>query len=176
MEIQEANSKKFIINYGLLLGIISVILGVIIYVTNAYLNPSWIYSVIGIAIPIVIITLGIKAYKTANGGFLGLGEAIKVGLGIAVIGGIITAIWTVLLMTVIEPEYMSQLMDAQREKMIETNPNLTEAQMEQAIAITSKFSSPWIAMAMNIVWSLFSGLIISLISGLVMKKENPYKA
>ncbi len=87
MEIQEANSKKFIINYGLLLGIISVILGVIIYVTNAYLNPSWIYSVIGIAIPIVIITLGIKAYKTANGGYLGLGEAIKVGLGIAVIGG-----------------------------------------------------------------------------------------
>ncbi len=40
-------------------------------------------------------------------------------------------------MTVIEPEYMNQLMDAQREKMIETNPNMTEAQMEQAIAITS---------------------------------------
>lgn len=176
MEIQNADSKKFIINYGLLLGIISLILGVIIYVTNSYLDPSWIYSVISIAIPIIIITLGIKAYKTANGGYLGLGEAIKVGLGIAVIGGIITAIWTLLLMTVIEPEYMNNLMEAQREKVLETNPSMTEAQMDQAMAITSKFSSPWIAMAMNIVWSLFAGLIISLISGLVMKKENPYKA
>jgi len=176
MEIQKADSKKFIINYGLLLGIVSVILGVVIYVTNAYLNPSWIYSVISIAIPIVIITLGIKAYKTANGGYLGLGEAIKVGLGIAVIGGIITAIWTLLVMTVIEPEYMNNVMAGQRDKMMETNPNMTESQMNAAMEITSKFSSPWIAMAMNIVWSLFSGLIISLISGLVMKKENPYKA
>jgi len=176
MEIQKADSKKFIINYGLLLGIVSVILGVVIYVTNAYLNPSWIYSVISIAIPIVIITLGIKAYKTANGGYLGLGEAIKVGLGIAVIGVIITAIWTLLVMTVIEPEYMNNVMAGQRDKMMETNPNMTESQMNAAMEITSKFSSPWIAMAMNIVWSLFSGLIISLISGLVMKKENPYKA
>ncbi|SDS48410.1 Protein of unknown function [Gillisia sp. Hel1_33_143] len=176
MEIKETNSKKFIINYGLLLGITSVLVGVIMYVTNSYLNPSWIYSVISIALPIVIITMGIKAFKTANGGFLGLGEAIKIGLGIAVIGGILTAIWSLLLMTVIEPNYMSLLMEAQQEKMLATNPNITQSQLDAAQEVSSKFSSPWIAMAMTIIWSLFSGLIISLISGLVMKKENPYKA
>ncbi|WP_050915840.1 hypothetical protein [Gillisia marina] len=70
MENQQATAKKFVLNYGLLLGIVSVIFGVIMYVTNVYLDPSIIYTVIGFLILIAIITMAIKAFKTENGGFL----------------------------------------------------------------------------------------------------------
>ena len=175
METTKASSKKVILNYGLLLGILSVILGVVLYVTNAYLNPSFIYTIIGFLILIVVISLGIKAYKTENGGYLSLGEAIKVGIGIALIGGIITAIWTVLLMNFIEPDYMAQMMDLQREKMLASNPNMSDAQIDQVMEMSAKFASPWISTAVQLVGSLFFGLIIALVAGLIMKNQNPYE-
>jgi len=117
--------------------------------------------------------LAIKAFKTANAGFLSLGEALKVGIGAAVIGGIIAAIWSFVLMNYIEPDYMNQMMEVQREKMIEMQPEMTEAQLDATAEMTSKFSSPIMVVAFSLIGNLFFGLIISLIAGLIMKNKNP---
>ena len=174
MENQKATVKKFVLNYGLMLGIISVIFGVIMYVTNVYLNPGILYTIIGFLIYIIIISLAIKAFKTENGGFLSLSEALKVGIGVSVIGGIIAALWSFVLMNYIEPDYMNQMIEVQREKMIEMQPDMTEAQLDDAAEMASKFSSPLISIAISLIGSLFFGLVISLIAGLIMKNKNPY--
>lgn len=174
METQKTEAKKFVLNYGVLLGILSVLMGVITYVTNAYLNPSWVTGTISFLITVVVISLAIRAFKTENGGFLGLGEALKVGIGVAVIAGIIGAIWMFLLMNFIEPEYVNQLAEVQREAMMEANPNMTDAQLETAMEFNAKFSSPYMLLAFTLIGSLFMGLIISLIAGLIMKNKNPY--
>lgn len=173
MENQQATAKKFVLNYGVLLGITSVIFGVVMYVTNVHLDPPMVYSIIGFLILIVVISLGIKAFKTENGGFLSLGEALKVGIGVAVIGGIIAAIWSFVLMNYIEPDYMSQMMEVQREKMIEMQPDMTESQLDATAEMTSKFSSPLMVMAFSLIGNLFFGLVISLVAGLIMKNKNP---
>lgn len=174
METQPAKASKSILNYGVLLGIISVVMGVIMYVTNSYLDPSWVYTVVGLAISITIISIGIKAFKSENGGFLSIGEALKIGVGIALIGGIITSIWTFSLMTVIEPNYTEQMLDVQREKMVERG--MPEAQIEAAMEMSANFMSPWISIAIYLAVTLFFGLIIALIAGLIMKQKNPYEA
>lgn len=176
MEIQKVEAKKFVLNYGVLLGILSVILGVIMYVTNAYIDPSIIYTILGFLILIGVISYAINAFKTENGGYLNLGEALKVGIGVAVIGGIITAIWSYLLMNYIEPQYMAQIMEVNQQKMMETNPNLTEAQMDSMMEMSSKFTSPFMIMAFSLIGNLFFGLLISLIAGLIMKNKNPNEA
>jgi len=173
MENQQATAKKFVLNYGLLLGIVSVIFGVIMYVTNVYLDPGIIYTIIGFLVLITIITIAIKAFKTENGGFLSLGEALKVGIGVAVIGGIIAALWSFVLMNYIEPDYMSQMMEVNREKMIEAQPDMTESQLNAAEEMTAKFTSPIMVVAFSLIGNLFFGLIISLIAGLIMKNKNP---
>lgn len=175
METQSAQTKKFILNYGLIFGLISVILGVVMYVTNSYLAPHWIYSVIGFIIFAVLVSLGIKAFKAENGGFLSLGEALKVGIGIALIGGIITAIWSLVLMEVLEPDYMEQMAQIQREQMIENFPDMTEQQMDQASEMSASFQSPWVTIPISLVINLFLGLIISLIAGLIMRQKRPYE-
>ena len=176
MEIQKVEAKKFVLNYGVLLGILSVILGVIMYVTNAYIDPSIIYTIIGFLILIAVISYAINAFKNENGGYLNLGDALKVGIGVAVIGGIITAIWSYLLMNFIEPQYMAQIMEVNQQKMMETNPNLTQAQMDSMMEMSSKFTSPFMIMAFSLIGNLFFGLLISLIAGLIMKNKNPYEA
>lgn len=176
METAKTEAKKFILNYGVLLGILSVLMGVVTYVTNAHLQPSIIYTIIGFLILAVVIILGIKAYKSENAGYLTIGESLKLGVGIALIGGLFSALWMLILMNFLEPDYMVHMADVQRETISEQNPNLTDEQLDSAMEMAAKFSSPWISIAIVIVGNMFLGLIISLIAGLVMKKENPYTA
>lgn len=174
METEQAKASKFVLNYGVILGILSVLLGVVMYITNDYLSPSWIYSLLGFLIFIAVIVYGLKAYKSENGGFLSLAEALKVGIGIALIAGIITAIWSFILMNFIEPDYMAQMTDMQREQALARYPEMTEQQLDQAMEMSSMFLSPWISIAFQIAGSLFMGFIISLVAGLIMKQKRPY--
>ena len=171
MENEKPSSKKIIINYGVILGIISVLLGVVIYVTNTYTDPHWSFTLIGILILIAVIVIGIKAYKKSNHGFLELTDALKIGIGIALIGGIIVVIWSFVLTTVIEPEYMQNVLDAQREKLLE-NPDMTEAMVEQSMSVMEKMSSPMIGAAFSLIGNLFLGFIFSLFAGLAMRQKQ----
>jgi len=176
MENPQPDSKKIILNYGLMLGLVSVLLGVVMYVTNAYLNPSFIYTLVGFVILIVFITLGINAFKKENGGYLSIKEALKIGVGISLIAGIIGVVWMLLLMFVIEPDYINQMADVQRDQIDKQYPNMTDAQKQNALEMSSKFNSPWILAAFSLIGNLFFGLIISLVVGLIKKNKNPYEA
>ncbi|MBP2833076.1 DUF4199 domain-containing protein [Aquimarina sp. U1-2] len=171
MENDATSTKKITINYGIILGILSVILGVVIYITDGYAKQNWINNIVGVAIIAGVIIFGIKAFKTTNNGFLTLSEALKTGVGIALVGGIIGVIWTILLMTVIDPEIMNQITEVQRRQMIENYPDMSEEQLNQSLEMAKKFSSPYMIGAFALIWNLFLGLIISLCAGLVMQKK-----
>ncbi|MAL61207.1 MAG: DUF4199 domain-containing protein [Flavobacteriaceae bacterium] len=173
MDNQKASLKKIALNYGLLLGLASIALSVVTYVMGVHLERPWWASVIGIIIMAALIVYGLKAFKQDNEGFLSLGEAIKVGLAISVIAGILGAVYNYVFVTVIEPDFVAQMMEITREQMIEQNPTMTEEQMEMGLSITEKFMSPGIMSAMAIIFTLFLGFIISLISGLIMKQNRP---
>lgn len=174
MEAQQAKARKFVLNYGLLLGILMVALGVIMYVMNYHLNPHWAFMIISFAIFIAVVVYGIKAFKQENGGFLSLGEAIKVAVGIGLIAAIISGVWTVLLATVIEPDYMLHMADMQREQMLERFPEMSDEQIDQAMEFSSGFNSPWITFASTLVMYMLFGLVTGLIAGAVMKQKRPY--
>lgn len=176
MEQQSIPTQKISINYGLVLGVVSVVLGVILYVTNAYLSPHWSQTLISSTLFILFLVLGIRAYKTANGGFLSLTQAIKVGISIALIGAVISSVWQLLLSEVIEPGMMEQMMEVQRSTMIEQNPNMTQEQIDMAMDMASAFQSPWIILAITLITNIFFGLIVSLIAGLAMRRKRPNEA
>lgn len=175
MEAENAQPKKTILNYGVLFGLISTAIGVIMYVTNAYLDPHWVYSLVNFFVFVIMVTWGIKAFKADNGGFLALGEALKVGVGIALIGGIITALWSLLLMTVIEPDYMEQMASVQQKQMVERFPDMSQEQRDQATAMGSQYQSPWVVIPISLVVNLLLALVIALFAGLVMKQKRPYE-
>lgn len=173
MENVKASSTKIMINYGILLGVVSVLLNVVMYVTNNHLQPHWSVQIIGLLLFIAIVVVALKAFKKENGGYMKLGQALKVGLGVALIAAIIGAIYTYLLMTVIEPTYMDQVMEIQQEAMLKQD--IPQEQMDAALAMSEKFSGPGIVVTFQLIAGLFFGFIISLIAGLAMKKDNPYE-
>ena len=171
MENQNS-SKKVMLTYGIYLGVATIIVSLLNYSFGNVYQPHWIISVVNILLMVAFIALGIKAFKESNGGFLKLGESIKVGLGIALIGAIIGIIYLFVFINVIEPDFMTKLADFQQQVMYEKFPDMPEEQLEKALEMSKKFSTPTMMALMSIVGSLFFGLIISLISGAIMKKEE----
>lgn len=173
MDTQQASVKKIAMNYGLLLGLASVLLSVITYVMGVHLERPWWASLLGITIMVLFIVYGLKAFKSDNEGFLSLGEAIKVGLAISLIAGIVSALYNYVFVSFIEPDFVNQMMEITRENMIEQNPEMTEEQMEMGLNISRKMMTPGIMSALAIIFTLFIGFIVSLISGLIMKQNRP---
>lgn len=170
MEHEAASNKSITMNYGVILGAIMVLISVTMYATGMALEgkqwPVFLYYII---FPIVII-YGINQYKKLNANSLNLGQAMKVGLKIAVISGLIFALYSMLFHYVIDPEFGQQSLDVARDKMLE-NPNMTEEMVDQSMEWAEKFSNPILGGAFWIVLSTIFGAIYSLIGGLVMKTE-----
>jgi energy-converting hydrogenase Eha subunit A len=173
MENQKASVRKIALNYGLILALLTIGLSVIVWVMGVHMDQPWWQSLLNFIFMTLCIVYGLKAFKKEGDGFMSLGDAIKTGLAISLVAGLIGSIFTYIFITFIEPEFITQMLDAQRDKMIEDQPNMTQEQMDMAMGMTEKFMSPWFMFAMGLIASLFFGFIISLVAGLIMKQNRP---
>jgi hypothetical protein len=166
----QVSSKSFMVNNGVVLGVASVIYSLVIYATGNHLNPHWSGSLITGAIFIGVIFYGIKQFKEANGGFLTWGEGVKIGVGIAVLGGLIVVIYNYLFMSFIEPDLMNQLMEVQNQAFLDQG--MTEEQIEAANEMSQAFQTPGIMAAVGIISYAIGGFIVSAITAAIMKKSE----
>jgi len=174
MEDQQKPTNKIALNYGIYLGVISILIGVIRYALGMQYDHDMVFGILSFIIMIVLVVLGIKKYKEANGGFLTLGQGLKTGIAISLIGAVIGILYAIIFLTFIEPEFMATKFEMARQKMME-NPNMTEEVIDQSIEMQKKFSSPGMIAAFGLLWNLFLGFVISLIASAIMqKKENEY--
>jgi len=89
----------------------------------------------------------------------------------ALIGGIIAAIYVVVHYGFIQPEYIETIREQSYTDMIERSPNMTEDDIEKGTKLINIFASKSSKATMILMRSLFSGFLISLITGAIMKKE-----
>ena len=166
----QASSKSIILNYGLYLGLATVIMSLIKYAMGALYVQEYYTGVLGFIFIIAFIVLGIKKYKTNNGGFLSFGQAVKIGIGIAMIGGVISVIYLYLLSNFIEPDFAVNTIEAQK-IMLADSFGMTEGQIEEATKSSlDNFNLSLIGG--SLIGSLFIGGIVSLIAGAIMKKTE----
>ncbi|MGB7842857.1 MAG: DUF4199 domain-containing protein [Salinimicrobium sp.] len=176
METQNiASPGKTGLNYGIYIGIVLVLTNVVMYATGMQLEgiqwPLYIFYIIFA----VLIFMAVKTFKTSNGGFLTISEALKTGVAAAVVSGLIFLVYNILLFYVIEPGYGEIILDATRDKMLETG-NMTEEQIEMTMKFSRYMVNPFVGAAFWIALSAFFGLIYSLIAGAIWKQQRPYEA
>ncbi|MHA7864632.1 DUF4199 domain-containing protein [Flagellimonas marinaquae] len=171
MEEQQAKTGKFALNYGLLSGLVAVVFGVMLYTQKMHYETSTPIIIISIVILAAIVFFAINAYKKANGGYLTITEALKVGVGVALVSAIISLIYQFVLTNVIEPDFMDKVMEIAKPKAMAQNPNMTEEQWEQGVEMQKSFA--WIQYPVLLIMNAVLGLILGLISGLILKKSQP---
>jgi hypothetical protein len=166
----QTNSKSFIVNNGAILGVVSILLSLVMYATGNHLDPHWSISLISAALFIGVIIFGTKKFKEANGGFMSWGEGVKIGVGIAVVAGLIVVIYNYIFMNFIEPDLMSQMIEVQNQKFLDQG--MTEEQIEAANDMGKSFQTPGIMAAMGIIGYAIGGFIVAAITSAIMKKTE----
>ncbi len=164
--------KKHIIKYGLSLALIWIVYSFILYLADNNNDKTLIFPLIEILMHISVIVSAFYTYKSANGGFLKLSEALKIGVGIAIIGGISAMVWNIIVMEIIEPNMLEQILEKSRNNIIEQNPEMTEEQVNENIAVVKKLNAPYPMSIIIFATNTFLGFMISLIGGAIMQKNR----
>ena len=137
MEPNKLTLGKFAMNYGIILGLIMILISVITYVTGMALEgvqwPNWIYYVV---FPIIIL-YAISQFKKQNLNILSLSQALKIGVLIGIFSAIVIMIYSMIFNYLIDPEFMGQMMEVARDKMLE-NPKMTACPWSQRAATDHK--------------------------------------
>ena len=166
----QTSSKGISLNNGLYLGLVVVVTALILYAMGKSLELQWVSSVVGFVATVAFIIIGIKQFKTNNGGFISWGQGVKIGMGIVMISALITIAYTILFTTVIEPDIQAQAMEVQKQAWVDQG--LSDEQIESAVEMAEKFQGPGIAAAFILVFSAFIGFVVSAIVSAIMKKSE----
>jgi uncharacterized membrane protein (DUF485 family) len=165
--------KSTIIQYGLIYGGLAVVFNIMLFIMDMHYQGGSLQQWTGLIIMVGSITFAQIAYRKLNDGYLNLSEAIKVGLGVTLIGILIAVVYGWFQAIVLDPNQIEKATEFALNQAIDQNPEMTD----EMIAMTQEWiewgSSPGISTAFALGFGLLFGLIVSLITGLIVKKSKP---
>lgn len=165
-------TSSYALNFGTMLGIATVFFSLMLFILDAHYQGDTLSSVVPLFLSVGFINYGIYQFKKDNSGFVSLSEALKVGVGIALISGIIGTIYGVILTEFLDPEFMNKTFEIAKQKMLDANQELSIEDANQAIEMSKKFASLPVRIAGGLISSVFIGFFVSLIGGLILKKTK----
>ncbi len=172
-EKHQSSLLKSTLNYGAMLGLTLLMYSLLLWMLDATTH-QW----LGLISHIIMITGIVLATRTfrdqEQGGFITYGRALAVGTMTAVFAGIITAFFTYLLYTVIDPGLIDKLYATMEQAYYEAG--MSENQIEMAVNMAKRFTNPVMISVFGFLSSAFTGFIFSLITSIFLKKEgNPFE-
>lgn len=171
MENTTPSAFKSALKFGLILAVISILYSLLLYSLGLFANKY--LGFVSLLILLGMLIWGIKDYRDKKaGGFVSLGKAFAIGFYIGLIYAVISAIYTFVFFKYFDPEMVVKMMADAEEKLVQSNPNMDESQIETAMSYTRKFMSPtWMAM-WGLIMNLIFSAVLSIIVAAVMKKEE----
>jgi hypothetical protein len=176
--VKPVKPGKTALSYGVIFSVIMILEFIIAYAVDITPGESpWVGIVNGLLnnliLPVLFIALAVNQFKKANGGYIKLGEALKTGVGVVVIGAAIFAVFNIIF-NLILPEAQAEMLEKMKEAQLKTNPSMSSEQLKITMTTIEFFMKPYVALPFTIMFYAFLGLIYSLIIGAIVKKENPF--
>lgn len=171
MQKEDLQVKPYAINYGVIFGAYSILMLVLLYAFNYETNTF--ISIFNFIITVAIVWYAIHIYKIDNGGKLDLTTAIKIGLAIGVIGGLIYGFYTYVHYELVQPEYITEMkssMEAEMEAQIQQQ-QMGEEEAEMTRNMSGVFASPFVLGTIGLLSIIFKTFLVGLIVGMI-KRNN----
>jgi len=125
-------------------------------------------TLLSYAISIGALVMGILAYKKANDDYLTIGNGIVQGLLIALIGGLLIAIFSFVYYSFVDPALLERMKEASLSQS--TGDENQDEMMESMMDI---MFSPASLAGITVFMKLCLGFFVGLIAGAVFKNESP---
>lgn len=173
MDNQTPSIKSTIITYGVILGSISVAFQLMLFFLDMHYKNDSTAGIVSLVLMIGVLLYSFISFKKQNEGFLSLSEALKIGVGASLVSALIGIVYTQVLVNFMDPDTMKKSLELSMETLRVENPEMPQEALDTARSMQEKMSSPLIFSAVQIIFALFIGFIISLIGGLIVKKSRP---
>ena len=123
-------------------------------------------------LPFVLIMMACNHFKNKlNGGYITFVQCIKAGVVVCIIAALIFSVITAIIYMV-APQIKEDILEQQKIAMAQS-PGMTAEQLKMGVSVAETMMQPYIAIPLTIVMYALIGLIISLIVGAIVKKDNP---
>lgn len=171
-ETNDVSKKSIAFKYGIVGGLIGIIVFVVQDFTGISSDPSlsWIGTVLSIVISAAIITVGHNEFKKNGDGFMNYGEGLGLGTLISLVSSIISSIFVYIYVSFINPAFLENVRLQQIEAM--EKQGMSDAQIEQGMKMAENFSGPTAMLIFGIIGGVFFGFIISLVVSAFTKKSR----
>ena len=172
MENQSYPVAKHSLMYGVYTSVLLIILSLVFYVLDLQ-AASWpVYiSYAGLLGGIVITSLHYRDNRM--NGFATYGQSFSSGFLAGLFASIILGVFTFIFATVMGDEYREMMLKTAEDKILESNPDISDEQFDMAMKFTEGLTKPWWMAFITILNFTFVSLILSLIAAIFIKKPKP---
>lgn len=170
---EETSTARVALKWGVITGLALIVYSTLLY-TLGQMTNGWLTVIIYVIIAVGLI-LGMREYRTLNGGYLNFGEGVGLGALLSAVAGLLSSAYTVLYSTLIDPGMQERVMEQMREQL--ENQGMSDEQIEQAVGIAQTFQSPGLQFIIGIFGTIFIGVVFSLVIAAILRqsKANPFE-
>ena len=152
------------LRYGLIGGLLSIALSLAMFLTGAVSfdaegGGNWVQTLLSVALYLGVLIMAINAHKKLQGGTITFGKAFGVAAVATVVMAVLSAIFTYIYFSFIDPEVLEMAYEKAIEQM--------ESQGQDPEQVAGILKSSLSAAAMSI-YSLIGGVILGMIVSLIL--------
>ena len=163
----ETSIFAFCLRYGVIGGVVVSVLSLAFSFVG--MADHWSNAVVGILVLIGTMIWAQLSYRSSEQPPVDYGEALGVAVVTTLYLSIVGAIYTVIYMTVIDPDVVERSIEAGAAQMREMG--MTEEQIEEQLSMSRAMSGPLVSALSSIAGNVILGIIIGLISSIFMRKK-----
>jgi hypothetical protein len=157
------------LKYGLLTGLASVVYTLLLFLTDQTTDGA--FGWVSYAILIIGIVLAYREFKSMNQGYMAYGQGLGIGTLIGAVTGVLSAVFLYVYVSFVDTAFLEKIRERQ---IIELERrDLTDEQIEQALAISEQFIGPGMMALIAIIGSLILGFLFSLVIAAIMRNSRP---
>ncbi|MBN2638642.1 MAG: DUF4199 domain-containing protein [Bacteroidales bacterium] len=167
------NKSTFVpaLKYGLLTGLAMIVFSLILYLAGVNYKSLW--NLINYLILIVGIYWGMDSIrKEILGNVMSYGKAFVTGLWIVLFAILLSSIFSYIFLSYIDPSILTNALSDAQDKILAANPNISDADLDKAMNMAKKFTTPAFSAITGFIWNVIVGTIFSLIIAIFAKRED----
>ena len=108
MQTNTPTIPYFAYKYGIIISIITITFSLMIHFMDLTYSCSSVPQIVNYVVSAVCIIIAIITFRTANGGLLSLRQSVKIGIGTALVSGLIGVFYLLIFTNVIEPDFVEK--------------------------------------------------------------------
>jgi len=166
------------VKWGVIVGVINIILLLLIYVIDITLLANWWVGILFLIINLIVVIYAGINFRNTGDGYLRFGKAFTYSFVLLIVAGLIGLVFRIILFLVIDPDAVSVIADAtvdKTEQML-SNFGMDDSQIDEAVEkarenVVKQYTVS--GMLIGYLISIIFAAIGALIVGAIIKKKNP---